>query len=90
MKQVIWKFPVQAADSFEVELPVHAQLLTVQRQAGQIFMWVQLDPTAAKYPRRFCTRPTGLEWDVDRPWRYVGTFQPDTGLVFHLYEDVTP
>jgi hypothetical protein len=85
-KQVIWKFPVQA-DTFELELPASACVLTVQLQAGQPFMWVQLDPTAPRHPRRFYTRPTGLEWDETCAGLYRGTFQPVNGLVFHLYED---
>jgi hypothetical protein len=87
--QVIWKFPVDPVDAFELTLPPDARVLCVQMQRQNAQLWIQLDPNAPTRARKFFVRPTGVEWDETSPSRYVGTFQPMNGLVFHLYEDVT-
>lgn len=90
MEQVVWKFPVKAVSTFELELPRNANVLCVQMQRQDAQLWVQCDPTAPKYPRKFYVRATGEVWEGDpSDSRYIGTFQPTNGLVFHLYEDIT-
>ena len=42
MSESIWKFPVQLADEFEIELDVDAEVLSVQNQPGLgPQMWVR-------------------------------------------------
>jgi len=82
----IWKFPI-APDTFEVELPKGARVLSVQTQGGSPFMWVLVNDQAPKEKRRFTVVGTGHDCEHIKDWSYVGTFQLNGGaLVFHLFD----
>jgi hypothetical protein len=82
--KTVWKFPVTPGP-FEVEMPKGAQVLSVQVQGGEPFMWALVDDQAPKEKRSFNTVGTGHDSDEIQNWRFVGTFQLGP-LVFHLFE----
>jgi hypothetical protein len=87
---VIWKFPVPAQSVFDLDLPdAPFAPLCVQMQAGVAQVWIQVnaDPNLAKRKRRFVVVATGAPFDSFN-LHYVGTFQPQSGLVFHLFYQV--
>jgi hypothetical protein len=83
--KTIHKYPVFILDEFRLPLPIDAQILTVQMQHGDPYIWAKVDPDAAKEMRNFRLYGTGHPMDQDG--QYVGTFQAKDGqLVFHLFE----
>ena len=84
---VIWKFPVEIKDEFSIEMPAGAELLSIQAQRGEPFLWAEVNPEAELKSRKFRVFGTGQPIEVDEWIEYVGTFQMHDGaLVFHLYE----
>lgn len=87
MKSVIWKYPISARAEFTLEMPEgRFELLSVQMQNGEPVMWAIVNPTQRKTLHKFRVVPTGEEFERTDLHRYLGTFQPVNGLVFHLFE----
>lgn len=89
MPKIIWKYLIQRASEFTLDMPEGGfEFLSIQMQHGAPCMWVLVDPGQRKVPHRFRVLPTGQEFDRDDPTRmpYLGTFQPVVGLVFHLFQ----
>jgi hypothetical protein len=88
----IFKYPIPIQDYIELDLPVGAQILTVQVQHNVPCLWalvtLTLDETTE--PHRFYLFGTGHPMPDNKPkleLQYVGTFQLHGGeLVFHLFE----
>lgn len=89
MMITIYKYDVPGEGCFELELPVRAQILTVQVQYGKPRIWALGDTEEKFEVRYFELITTGGHYKVD-PYkieRYIGTFQMEEGaLVFHLFE----
>jgi len=84
--KTIWKFPVEVADSFGLDMPVGAEVLSVQVQNGTPMIWATVDDGLMRERRMFAVRGTG-HYMSETESRFVGTFQlPELGLVFHLFE----
>ena len=66
----IYKYPVED----EVELPVDAEILSVQTQNGQPVFWAIVDSEAKTIKRRFAVVGTGHELEHDGA-KFIGTFQ---------------
>ena len=83
MKQ-IWKFPLETTDSQKIEMPVDAEILTVQLQNGVPCIWaiVNTDAPTNEY-REILIFGTGH--DVENQSEYIGTYQLGC-LVFHAFE----
>lgn len=87
MAQTIWKFELPVEDEPSVRMPLGAEVLTVQTQAGKPCLWALVDPAAPKHDRRFRIVGTGHPFDDADAHRYIGTFQMHGGaLVFHVFE----
>lgn len=85
----IYKYPVEVADVQTILLPLGAQILTVQEQNGQPYIWAIVNPETDSEPRRFRLYGTGYNIETDNVLKYIGTFQLLCGrLVFHLFEEV--
>lgn len=80
---VIWKYPISPKCTHE--MPVGAQILAIQTQAGTPVIWALVDPDAPKESRAFVAFPTGVIFDATG-LEYVGMFQTDGLLVFHVFE----
>lgn len=84
----IWKYAVRldAPGAFHLQMPVGADVLTVQLQDGAPMLWAMVNPDARTIQRSF--RVVGTGWDNEdfTGCRYVGTWQKDS-LVWHLFEE---
>ena len=89
MKKV-YKYAVPMYDTFELQLPIGAQILQfgTQDESDTPFIWALVDPTADFEDRFF--RLAGTGHVIDDGYKdlvYVGTvFIFAKSLVFHLFE----
>lgn len=85
----IWKYLVEVADRFEIDMPDGARVLCVQVQHDHPQIWAMVDPGAPVITRRF--RVVGTGHRIEEPiGQYVGTFQLYGGeFVGHLFEEAT-
>lgn len=83
----VYKYPVKMTNYFEVEMPKDAEILKVDVQHGQPFMWALVDPENEEMERiRFRRAGTGNDIKED-DIIYRGTFFVDGGkFVYHLFE----
>lgn len=89
MRKTIWKYGLRP-DTSGMRLPEDAEILCVQTQAGQAFLWVLLDKDKPLISRQVFVYGTGQPVP-DTPQRYIGTFQlHDGALVFHVFEEKSP
>lgn len=85
MKKV-FKYTIEPDDYVTLQLPLDAEVLSVQEQNGHPQMWALVDPRKATESRTFRLAGTGHEIEDDNP-KFIGTFQmKELGLVFHLFE----
>jgi hypothetical protein len=90
----IYKYRLENLSSQEIEMPVEAEILSVQTQNDIPCIWALIDPRAALEKVTFEIIGTGYEIpnvidgvEVDR--KYVGTFQLSM-LVFHCFIASSP
>ena len=87
MKRV-FKYPLSIAGETTIEMPKGANVLTIQVQRREPYIWAMVEDDAPMEARAFCVRGTGHTFN-GREGRYVGSFQLlDGDLVFHLFEAV--
>lgn len=96
----ILKYNVPAADTFEVDMPEGAQILSVQTQLGQPYIWAcgrannpmremrtfRLIATGQTFPEEVTQARTVAEGVA---LLHIGTFQitnEERPMVFHLFE----
>jgi hypothetical protein len=87
--KTIYKFPLEVTDQQAVLMPAAAQILAVQVQNGEPFVWAIVDTENPQEERFFDIFGTGHPMHEDNGVgrEYVGTFQMHSGsLVFHLFE----
>jgi len=90
MKKRIWKFEIKPYD-LAVKIPKGAEILTVQTQNGNPYIWALVCPENEKEERYFEIYATGDEIQSDGGInrKYINTFQLESGsLVFHLFERI--
>lgn len=90
MKQ-IWEFPLETTDVQRIEMPVGAEILTIQTQNEVPCIWALVDTgtSVLKCKRTFNIFRTGhnIPELVDSHRKYIGTYQLNNGgLVFHCFE----
>lgn len=86
----IYKYPIPVEDKFTLALPVGADVLTVQVQHDEVYLWARVNTENPAEPRHFRMFGTGHLMPEWFPWpmKHIGTFQLEGGsLVFHLFED---
>ncbi len=96
-RRTIYKYPVKLDDTFMVHLPVDAEVLSVQAQNGEPFMWVlHTAETTRILPFTFRLMGTGHILEGEN-WKYIGTFQQNlediktssrVNFVWHLFLEV--
>jgi hypothetical protein len=87
--RTIYKYSFEVKDIQRVYLPLEAEILTVQSQQGNPYMWALVDPENKLVERVFEVFGTGhpIQEDMGTDRKYIGTFQLQDGfLVFHLFE----
>ena len=83
--KVIWKYHLQVTDEQIINVPEGAVALTVQMQDNTPWLWMLVDPTTPRVPRKIITCGTGNPIS-EVPGEYIGTYQMFGGtLVFHVF-----
>lgn len=83
----IWKFQLDAECRTSIEMPQGSKILCLQTQDGRPNLWAMVDPSKPYVRRTFETCGTGWALDEDiESNNYIGTYQPETGIVFHVFE----
>lgn len=84
----IYKYPLNIDDEQTVELPVGAEILTVQLQHGRPHIWAAVDEDQPNLEaRKLLTIGTGNP--MPEVGKYLGTYQTASGgeaFVWHLFE----
>ena len=86
----IFKYPLEIIDTQFIELPLGAEILTVQIQGDQLCLWAMVNtlPGAIKKNRRIEIIGTGYPVPVGE-LKYISTFQiMDGSLIFHVFENI--
>ena len=89
MNKTIWKFELETTDNQTIEMPVNAEILTVQTQNEIPCIWALVDPTETKVKRFIEVFGTGhdIHYDMGVSRNYLGTYQLQGGSsVFHVFE----
>jgi len=85
----IWKFPLDVEDRQIVQLPVGAEILSVQTQHEIPCLWAACDTDAEWEGVTIIIHGTGHPM-FDVPMQFIDTFQMKGGaLVFHAFVGVT-
>jgi len=88
----IYKYPLGLTDVQGIQLPLGAQILTVQVQPGSgLCLWAIVDPEATGQTRQTLIEIIGTGHPMlPVPRRYISTVQLQGGmLVFHIFERLT-
>lgn len=84
----VWKFPFDATNRVEIEMPAGSQFLSVQIQDGRTTLWALVQTGEPLVKRHLLIRGTG--YDATGVGRFVGTCQMYAGaFVLHAFEDPT-
>ena len=82
----VWKYVLKPEIS--IEMPVRAEILTVEAQRDEICMWVRVRPSAPKVKRDFVVFGTGHDIPDGIQLNFIGTAHIFGGeLVFHVFEN---
>lgn len=85
----IFKYAINVTNVSVVEMPVNADILCVQVQNGEPFLWAVVSDLAPKIPRIIETFGTGHRMPNKDRRKYIGTYQLEGGaLVFHVFERI--
>lgn len=89
MGHSIYKYPLKAQEHQELELPLGAQILSVQAQRNEICIWALVNTgTINTEIRRVSIYPTGRSSSSTLDREFLGTVQLHGGdLVFHVFLD---
>jgi len=89
MTKTIWKFPLQVADEQIVQMPKNAEILTIQAQKGDAYLWAIVNPDNALEDRIILCRGTGHEIQSEFNIKYISTCQFYEGdIIFHYFERI--
>lgn len=83
--QEIWKFPLADGMAQDIEMPMHAEILTVQVQNGLACLWAKVNPENVKKARRIHVVGTG-HTVPQGAFGYLGTIQQGM-FVWHIFEE---
>jgi hypothetical protein len=81
----IHKYQFEIADSIEIEMPIHSDILSIQLQNNKPTMWAKIDTSLQMAKRIFLVFGTGHEMSSVFDYRHIGTLQVN-GHVWHIFE----
>lgn len=86
-KKTIWKYRLKVTDEQLLEMPIGAEILTVQVQDGEPCLWALVDPDAVRENRKIYIFGTGNPLlNSISILKYISTFQQLSGkLVWHVF-----
>ena len=83
---VVYKYPIKIDDIVELELPAGAEILHVESQNDNLFLWALVDPEKPTLHRRIRIAGTG-HTIKENIIRYINTFTLyEKALWFHVFE----
>lgn len=85
--KTIYKYPLKVTDTQIMEIPAFSTMLTVQTQYKQPCLWVEVETDHVNEKVQIFTYGTGQEIK-EQGIKYIGTYQPYPGLVYHVYYKV--
>ena len=89
MEKTIWKYELETTDELRIEMPIGAEILTVQNQMGVPCLWALVNPEAKTEMRLFRIYGTGhiVNKSIIVRKNYIGSYQLQGGcLIFHVFE----
>jgi len=88
MIQTIWKYEIKVRDKQVIEMPILAELLSVQTQRNSVCIWALVKPKNPLVHRRIQIVGTGHDLTRRIMGKFLGSIQfPDDGdLVFHVFD----
>lgn len=88
--KTIYKYPLEVTDTQFVELPLGAEILTVQMQGNQLCLWALVNPSPDVFKKNRRIEIVGTGNPVPAgDLKYISTFQMlGGGLIFHVFENV--
>jgi hypothetical protein len=92
MNKVIYKYPIPLNDTILLQLPKNAEILFVETQNGDPFIWCLINPELELEPRYFYLYGTGHIIEDEEGYQkiYIGTFKLlNDSLILHLFERVS-
>jgi hypothetical protein len=85
--KTIWKFQFEVDDNVSIEMPIDAEILTVDTQHEIPCLWALVDSEKDTIKRKFRIYGTGHPIVENKKEKYIGTFQLYKGdLIYHLFE----
>lgn len=82
----IFKYQLETTDEQIVEMPLGAEVLTVQVQNEIPCIWAKVNPNHTPIRYRFRIFGTGHTIEEDFTGKYIGTYQLFNGSgVFHIF-----
>lgn len=79
----VWKFKLPIDQDFTLEMPMGALYGRVDSQNGIGVLWAQVDTNKQNQTRRLGVFGTGQP--IPEGSAYIGTWQDELGLVWHLF-----
>ena len=79
---VIYKYELNRADTFQIQIPAGAKPIHIACQGNSIMMWAEVDPNAQMVRKMFHCVGTGQE--PPKGASYLGTVM-DGVFVWHYY-----
>lgn len=86
MPNSIEKWTLNVIDEQSLRLPQDAEILCIRIEDGRPQLWALVDYDKPIVIRDFLTYYTGSPMPDGDFGQYVGTYQLDSGLVFHVFE----
>lgn len=84
--ETIYKYQLETTDEQLIEMPIGAEILTVQTQNGTPCIWAKVNTKNANFKYQFRIFGTGHPIESDFRGKYIGTYQLSGGaLIFHVY-----
>ncbi len=83
----IYKYPIPITDSFTIEMPLNAKILSFQMQNECPMLWAAVWENSSLEERKFRLCGTGHYIDMDLVKEFIGTVQQYRhNFVWHLFE----
>ena len=84
--ETVYKYLLQPGNH-TIEMPKKAEILTINTQDEEAFVWAKIDTNQTTELRRFFTTGTGMPILNCVKKQYVGSFMMNNkSLVFHVFE----
>lgn len=88
MTRKVYKYPLAVTDLQTIELPLFGQILDIQVQKGNLFLWALVNTSFTETSKRkIMILGTGHDISDENYLTHISTFQLYGGdLVFHAFE----